>query len=395
MCGLLAETFIMEDVEQQLAALRKRIAHIDRKFGRKYGRNSARPPAPPATRVVPRHSGQFIEELLSGEVVRTSRGKHFETERFWEPHRRHGSWGIGDLALLPNDLLCALSDGSIAAAPPASWAFLDTETTGLRAAYAFLIGIGWMDAGGFRLRQFFLRDESEEASALARMAEHLSRFEVLITYNGRAYDQPLLENRLRAMRIPAEPLRRLRHLDILAGARRLWKLRLASCRLMDLEYRILGVERHGDLPGAMIPYYYFDYLRSRQAMSLVPIFHHNAMDILSLACLTAVVSAAFHAPEKVACRHGEDLIGLARWLLRAAKRAEALAVFRRAVEVGLPDELLFRTLWDIAVLEKKLGRVEEARAAFRDLTGSRNPYRDRAVEALGRIDRRLAKTMRP
>jgi uncharacterized protein len=378
----------MEDAQQQLAALRRRIARIDSKYGRKYGRKYAQPAAAPAIRVVPRHSGRFIEELLSGEVVHTDLGEHFETERFWEPHRRHGSVGIGDLALLPDDLLSALSDSAIAVAPPISWAFLDTETTGLGGAYAFLIGIGSIDSGGFRLRQFFLRDEGEEASVLTRVAEHLSRFDVLITYNGKAYDQPLLENRFRAVRIPCGTFRRLHHLDVLFGARRLWKLRLASCRLVDLEHRVLGVERDGDLPGAMIPYYYFDYLRTRQAMRLVPIFHHNAMDILSLACLTSVVSAAFRSPEEAVFQHGADLIGLARWLLQAKRAADAVSMFRRAVDLGVPDELLFRTLWEIAVLEKRLGRMEEARATFEDLAGSRNPYRARALEALAKLARR-------
>ena len=60
------------------------------------------------------------------------------------------------------------------------------------------------------------------------------------------------------------PFDRMEHLDLLFGARRLWKLRLESCRLVDLENRILGVERQGDLPGEMIPYCYFEYLRTRR-----------------------------------------------------------------------------------------------------------------------------------
>ena len=95
---------------------------------------------------------------------------------------------------------------------------------------------------------------------------------------------------------PRHPFDRLPHLDFLFGARRLWKLRLESCRLMDLESRILGVEREGDLPGEMIPYCYFEFLRTKQAFRLVPIFHHNAIDILSLACLTAIVPFAFRRP---------------------------------------------------------------------------------------------------
>ena len=59
------------------------------------------------------------------------------------------------------------------------------------------------------------------------------------------------------------PFDRMEHLDLLFGAQRLWKLRLESCRLVELENRILGVERQGDLPGEMIPYYYFEYLRNQ------------------------------------------------------------------------------------------------------------------------------------
>jgi tetratricopeptide (TPR) repeat protein len=180
------------------------------------------------------------------------------------------------------------------------------------------------------------------------------------------------------------PFDRMRHLDLLFGARRLWKLRLESYRLVELENQILGVEREGDLPGELIPYYYFDYVRTGQALKLVPIFHHNAIDILSLACLTAIVPQAFREADGTGIRHGADLIGLARWLLRAERHDEALRLLRRAVELGLPDELLFRTLWDMAIVEKRLGRTAAALAAFTDLAGSRNPYRARALEEVAK-----------
>jgi uncharacterized protein YprB with RNaseH-like and TPR domain len=360
----------MEDIQQQLAALRRRVAGIDRKYA---GAESA-------TRC-------FIEELMSGEVVSTPHGEHFETEKVWERHRRHGSVDIADLAELPDDLLGPLSAGTVERAHPLKWAFLDTETTGLAGGtgtYAFLVGVGAIDAAGFRLRQFFMRDYGEEASLLWRLSEHLAQFDVLITYNGKAYDQPLLETRYRMARAPGHPFDRMQHLDLLFGARRLWKLRLESCRLVDLETQILGVERQGDLPGEMIPYRYFEYLRTKQAFRLVPIFHHNALDILSLACLTAIVPFAFRQPEGAALRHGADLIGLARWLLQGGRQEEALRLFRRAVEMGLPDVLLFRTMWDIGLVEKRLGREDAALAAVTELTESRNPYRVRALEELAK-----------
>jgi uncharacterized protein len=366
----------MEDVQLQLAALRRRIARVDRKYA---GTRGAA-----ALKHAPRPARQAIEELLSGEVVRTRYGCHFETERLWERHRRHGSVGIADLNDLPADLLDSLSGGVISNAAPAKWAFLDTETTGLGAgACAFLAGVGSIDSTGFRLRQFFLRNYGDEPSLLWRLGEYLSQFDALITYNGRTFDQPLLEGRYRLARTP-HPFARLPHLDLLFGARRLWKLRLDSCRLIDLETRILGVERQGDLPGDLIPYYYFEFQRTHQALRLVPIFHHNALDILTLACLTPIVAGIFRSPEEAGLRHGADLIGLSRWLRDAGRDAEALGLLRRAVEMGLPDPLLFRTLWDIGLEERRRGSVESALEVWRDLAGSRNPFRVRSLVELAK-----------
>src|SRR5579884_1377130 len=366
----------MEDIQQQLAALRRRIARIER-----------RPPQRPAAPPRESHPSRYlIEQFMSGEVVRTPLGEHFETERVWERHRRHGSVDISDLAALPEDLLDPLSGGAIPAAPPERWAFLDTETTGLAGGtgtYAFLIGVGSIDSTGFRLRQFFMRDYGEEPSLLFRLAEHLAQFDVLITYNGKAYDQPLLETRFRMARA-RHPFDRMEHLDLLFGARRLWKLRLESCRLMDLENQILGVEREGDLPGEMIPYYYFEFLRTRQAFRLVPIFHHNAIDILSLACLTAIVPFAFHTPERAMLTRGAEMVGLGRWLRQARQYDKALEFFRRAVVRGLPDDLLFRTLWDIAALHRKTGDAISAQKTLIELATCRNPFRASALAELAK-----------
>ena len=180
-------------------------------------------------------------------MVTTPLGQHFETEKLWETTAATAASISPTWPSLPEDLLDPLSAGAIPSAHPTRWAFLDTETTGLAGGtgtYAFLIGVGSIDAAGFRLRQFFMRDYGEEASLLHRLAEYLAPFDVLITYNGKSYDQPLLETRFRMARA-RHPFDRMQHLDLLFGARRLWKLRLESCRLVDLENRILGVERAG------------------------------------------------------------------------------------------------------------------------------------------------------
>jgi uncharacterized protein len=139
----------------------------------------------------------------------------------------------------------------------------------------------------------------------------------------------------------------------------------------------------------LIPHVYFDYLRSREAQHLVPILHHNAIDILTLACLTAIVPAAFRSRDseslaRVGVRRGEELAGIARWLLSEDEDEQALELLKRAVDAGLPDGLLFRSLWDIGRLEKKLKRPQAALAVFTELAGCGNEYRARALEELAK-----------
>lgn len=359
------------DIQEQLAYLRQTVARTIEETNRRYS-------APKPT--------DFVEDLISGEAVETPHGRHFEMEKLFERHQRHGSYEISDLTDWPHDLLDSLSEGLIAKAAPEDIAFLDTETTGLAGGsgtYAFLIGVGSIHPEGFRVRQFFMRDYNEEASQLHALSAYLARFEVIVTYNGRSYDQPLLETRYTMSRA-RHPFAKLEHLDLLYGARRLFKLRLENCRLTNLESQILGFDRGEDIPGELIPYCYFEYLRTRRASRLLPVFHHNVLDIVSLACLTGVVPEAFRDPENVRARHGADLLGLARWLQVSGRFEEALRMTRRAIDLGLPDQHLFRALFEAGGLEKKLGQEHAALATFTDLTLSRNPWRVRAYEELAK-----------
>jgi uncharacterized protein YprB with RNaseH-like and TPR domain len=371
----------MENLAEQLAFLRQKVAGIDRKFADARTRPLAyeAPPQLPAF-------AEGIETVLSGDVVETAGGKHFETEKLYGRQKRHGSVSIGDLFDLPSDLLGAISGGTIANSHPSKWAFLDTETTGLMGGsgtYAFLVGIGSIDASGFRVRQFFMRDFGEEKSQLARVSEYLAGFDVLVTYNGKTFDKPLLETRYTMCRM-RNPFGRMEHLDLLTGSRRLWKLRLENCRLSYLENQILGVERHGDLPGEMIPHYYFEFVRTQRALSLVPILHHNAMDIVTLACLMALVPQTFQDPARVEARHGADLLGLAKWLVAQQRSVEAIALMRRAVQIGMPDRLLFPTLFEVGMLEKKQGNEAAAVELFAELVTCKNACRGRAYEELAK-----------
>jgi len=376
----------MLDTEEQLARLKQRIAAIDQRYS---GDRSSQ-----EVGTTSRENGRArapSQEWPGSQVISNEFGEHLQAEHLYPQHQRHGSADIGALRELPHDLFAAIGAGQIAAAAPERWAFLDTETTGLAGGsgtYAFLIGVGRITPEGFRVRQFFMREYAEERSLLAALNEHLSAFDVLITYNGKSYDQPLLETRYRMTR-SRPPFGSLSHLDLLYGARRIWKLRLESCRLVELEQQILGFHREDDIPGHLIPYLYFEYLRSRETWRLMPVFHHNTLDIVTLACLTAIVPAAFRGADaqslsRLGIKRGEDLAGIARWLLAAGEHERALELMKRAVDTALPDALLFHTLWNIALLEKKQKRPHAAIGLFRELASCPNRYRIDALEELAK-----------
>ena len=357
----------MSNLQDQLAHLRQRMAVA----------------TAPAAETVDFAS---VMDILDGAEVQTEHGSHFESTRLWGNHQRHGSVYVSDLQELPSDALAAISEGQLPRFDPRRVAYLDTETTGLAGGsgtYAFLIGVGALTGDGFELKHFFMRDYAEESSQLAALSTHLKQFDVLITYNGRSFDQPLLETRYRMSRM-VPPFARMFHFDLLYGARRLYKLAFDSCRLVELENQILGVERIGDVPGSMIPYLYFEFLRTKSAHRMGGIFEHNSFDILTLACLTGIIPRAFHAPLDVPLHRGAEMVGLARWLRAADRAGEAVVLLRRALAKGLPDALTWRTLWDCGLLEKKTGNEAGALALFTELTTAKNPHQAEAFEELAK-----------
>ncbi len=342
--------------QSQLALLRKRITRIDRKF------------APAVAPVL----------NLPGALASSTRGQHWELE---QAYSWHGNVDTSHLAKLPPHLLKTISGGAIEYAVPERWAFLDTETTGLAGGtgtVAFLVGVGRITPTGVVVRQFLMRDFGEEASQLTALAEHLAEFDVLVTYNGKSFDAPLLETRYRMARSET-PFDRLQHVDLLHGARRLWKSRFESCQLAHLEQEVLGYTRVGDVPGGMIPQLYYDFIKKQRPSLIEPILEHNRLDIVSLACLMSIVPRAFHDPAEIEFTSGHELIGLGRWLVADERFDEGLALMRRGVDYEIPDDLMFKTLWEIAVTEKKLGRGP---GGFANLAQSNNPYRAQALEEL-------------
>ena len=331
----------------------------------------------------PRRAGT-LEELLGGAVEQTERGALFVARRRYSLGHAHGRHRLTPAGGLDPAALAML--GRAETSPDGRrLAYLDTETTGLAGGtgtYAFLVGVGFVDGDEFEVCQLFMRDLDEEPALLAALEALLARFDGLVTYNGTGFDLPLLETRfvLGRRRWPSDRF----HVDLLTSARRLWRDRLADCRLGTVEQHALGFERRDDLPGAMIPAVYFDYLRRKRPGELPRVFEHNRHDILSLAALTGwVADAATRAPAGDIAP--DELAGLGLlWEARDAARGEAC--LREALARGIAGIARARLLARLAWREKRRARWSEARALWDELARGQRIFDPRPWEEMAKID---------
>ncbi len=212
---------------------------------------------------------------------------------------------------------------------------LDTETTGLGTAagtVAFLVGLGRWDGRRFAIEQLLLPDHPDEPAFLAALEAIIPEGAWLVTYNGRGFDWPLLSTRYRLHRGPPPVLGG--HLDLLPIARQLWRHRLEDARLATVEAGVLGIRRGDDLPGALIPARYFEYLRTGRPEPLRAVLRHNAQDVVSLGLLLAHLAGRLADPD-VRCReHPGDVAALGRAYARRRRFDEALACCDAALETA-------------------------------------------------------------
>jgi uncharacterized protein YprB with RNaseH-like and TPR domain len=272
-------------------SLRQRIGALIREEGRP-GRNGARPAAP--RRVIP----TTVEDILPGGVFLGKHGPLFVHERLYTELNERPAPLLKKLQAISSPERARrrrrardLPDAVRALEPPERglfrrfghrrMLFLDIETCGLQSAPVFLVGLCHVGDRNLVLRQLFARDYGEERSVIAEVDRIAREFDFLVTFNGKTFDLPFLRDRAIHHRISFESP--LPHLDLLWMARRRWRGHLPNCRLQTLEWHVLRRRRAGDVSGAEIPGIYHEYVKNGQPHRLLPIFHHNLLDLVAMA----------------------------------------------------------------------------------------------------------------
>lgn len=331
---------------------RKREQRQDRGYGEP-GTERGQNGTPDAVSAHCRERGAAVGEFLGvrglpeGKWLR--RGVYLVESRhsLEEPHGTVPLRGLGESGV-------ALSCWGGGSAP----VFFDLETTGLvggTGTYAFLAGVGRLEEHDFVVRQLFLASPAFESDWLEMLEELLAEGTSLVSYNGRAYDVPLLQTRF-ALARRTSFLEELPHLDLLRLSRGVWKGDLESFRLVEVEKQVLRFVRgEEDVPGALVPELYGAYLRSGNAAVLDGVFLHNRWDILSLAALQSLLG-------RIASEGGteaRDCLRAGRLWARAGETEKASRFWRKAGEDPTQRSEAFRCLAQAAARRKEWPVAEE------------------------------------
>ena len=302
-----------------------------------------------------------IEQVVKGDYRQTHYGESFVYEQRFPLNIPHGRISLRPVPF-PKILAEWAKDERISKMPVEKFIFFDTETSGLSGGtgtYAFMVGAGRFEGDEFVLAQFFLRDPAEEAAMLEALAEFIAPCEILVSYNGKSFDSPLLQTRYKLHAMPV-PFEGYAHLDLLHLARRLWRDRLTSRTLQSIEEHILSVERTAEeVPGYEIPYLYFDYLRDRDATPMKGVFYHNEIDILSLAALLNHAATMLSDPFGESVEYSLDVIAIAKIFEDLHYWDEAAKLYEHGLQESLPEKDFARAVKRLAILQRRRGDIKE------------------------------------
>ena len=313
-----------------------------------------------------------ISEIVPGNTIETPHGGCFYTERIITPDTSFGDHSLSDIQHY-------FTSGLHLWVPQferrgeefklEEILFFDTETTGLAGGsgtYIFLLGLGFFNGENFHVRQYFMSDYHEEEALLWAVNQLFGQgFKVLVTYNGKSYDFPLLQTRFIMTRQPFH-LNTSYHLDLLFPTRRLWKRRLQDCTLQNIEREVLKIRRSGDIPGYLIPQVYFRYLLDKDAQPLKPIFIHNQQDIISLVLLATRIGQILEDPLEMG-KSALDLCSIGKIFEGRKDFQYSSKCYEEALKRDLSDEEAVETLKLCAFAYKKQLEWDKAETAWRDI----------------------------
>lgn len=301
-----------------------------------------------------------IDVLVPGAVLGNEHGTCYVIENKYPLSYLYGGCSIGDALDIGEEIIAMLGGAGCKAIRPEKLLYLDTETTGLSGGagtVAFMVGTGFFESEAFVTRQYFMRDYDEEAAMLQELQRLFAEHHGFVTFNGKAFDINLLQSRFISNRY--RPFfKDMPNLDLLYPARKTWRLKLESCRLVSLEENVLGETRSGDIPGELIPSVYFKYLDDRDASDIKRVVMHNELDILSMVSLLCRLAAMIGSPISKT-DGGFELLGISR-IFEADGKIDDMLECLEALTVSEHFNIRMHAVKRLTKVYKRNGRYDRA-----------------------------------
>ncbi|MEI5907240.1 ribonuclease H-like domain-containing protein [Bacillus spongiae] len=238
--------------------------------------------------------------------------------------------------------------------------FFDTETTGLGGGVGnviFLLGYAQVQGDNIIVRQHVLPSPGNEIALYHSFLENID-YTTLVTYNGKAFDWPQVKTRHTLVRDHVPKLPSFGHFDLYHASRRMWKHKIESVKLQNVEREVLDFYRKEDVPGYLAPMIYYDFVEHKNPQGMIKVLKHNEEDILSLISLYITLSKQI-----LQLDHGQtdyEKLQVGEWFHYLGEKNEAFSTFQELK--GKKSEISLPAIHRLAYHLKRSGEYDKAKA---------------------------------
>jgi len=306
--------------------------------------------------------GYLNKKLFPNTIIKNEQGKYLKTQKIYPKDYQHGLYEMNkffedfnnySLKQITNTDTQIKKEGI-----KDNILFIDTETTGLMGGtgtVAFLIGVGYFKDNEFFIEQYLMRDYDEEKAMLNDIKKLLLSFDIIVSFNGKSFDLPLIQTRiiLNRLKMPDFNL----HVDLLHSARRIWSF-LDSCSLKSLEDNVLNFKRIDDIEGYLIPSIFFRFIEFKDLKLLKPVLEHNSYDILSLVTLFTHLKEIHLGKHKKLNSH--EFFHMGRIKEKQKEFENSINYLKKAVETAQENDIKYRAYKKLSWQYKRINQYEKA-----------------------------------
>lgn len=302
------------------------------------------------------------KKIFPNTIIKNEQGKYLKTQKIYSKDYQHGLYemnkffeelNVYSLKQITNTDTQMKKEGI-----KDNILFIDTETTGLMGGtgtVAFLIGVGYFKDNDFFIEQYLMRDYDEENAMLNDIKKLLLSFDIIVSFNGKSFDLPLIQTRLILNRLKMPDFNL--HVDLLHSARRIWSF-LDSCSLKSLENNVLNFKRIDDIEGYLIPSIFFRFIEVKDLELLKPVLEHNSYDILSLVTLFTHLKEIHLGKHKKLNSH--EFFHMGRIKEKQKEFENCIKYLKKAVETAQENDIKYRAYKKLSWQYKRINQYEKA-----------------------------------